>query len=79
MTRSLATDMHHVGVRVNAVSPGVIKTRDDSASYDGLAGLDPLGRVGEIGDIVDGILDLERAAFVTGETLHVGGGQVAGD
>ena len=40
--------------------------------------LHPLGRLGEIGDIVDGILYLERATFVTGEILHIDGGQAAG-
>jgi NAD(P)-dependent dehydrogenase (short-subunit alcohol dehydrogenase family) len=57
----------------------VIKTpAHDPASYDGLAGLHPLGRVGEVDDVVDAILYLERAPFVTGETLHVDGGQAAG-
>ena len=40
--------------------------------------LHPLGRLGEISDVVDGILYLERAAFVTGEILHIDGGQAAG-
>jgi NAD(P)-dependent dehydrogenase (short-subunit alcohol dehydrogenase family) len=51
---------------------------DDPASYDGLEALHPLGRVGEVSDVVDAILYLERATFVTGETLHVDGGQAAG-
>ena len=79
VTRSLAIEYASRGVRVNAVSLGVIKTpAHDPASYDGLAGLHPLGRVGEIDDVVDAILYLERASFVTGETLHVDGGQAAG-
>lgn len=79
VTRSLAIEYASRGVRVNAVSLGVIKTpAHDPASYDGLAGLHPLGRVGEMDDVVDAILYLERAAFVTGETLHVDGGQAAG-
>jgi len=79
VTRSLAIEFASRGVRVNAVSPGVIKTpQHDPASYDGLGALHPLGRVGEIGDIVDAILYLERATFVTGEVLHVDGGQAAG-
>ena len=78
-TRSLAIEYASRGVRVNAVSLGVIKTpAHDPASYDGLAGLHPLGRVGEVDDVVDAILYLERASFVTGETLHVDGGQAAG-
>jgi NAD(P)-dependent dehydrogenase (short-subunit alcohol dehydrogenase family) len=50
----------------------------DPASYEGVAGVHPVGRVGEMGDIVDGILYLEQNMFVTGETLHVDGGQAAG-
>jgi NAD(P)-dependent dehydrogenase (short-subunit alcohol dehydrogenase family) len=79
VTRSLAIEYASRGVRVNAVAPGVIKTpMHDPASYTGLAELHPLGRLGEIDDIVDGILYLERATFVTGEILHIDGGQAAG-
>ncbi len=79
VTRSLATEYASSSVRVNAVALGVIKTPDhDPASYEGMAGLHPLGRVGEIDDVVEGILYLERATFVTGETLHIDGGQAAG-
>ena len=78
-SRSLAIEYASRGVRVNAVSLGVIKTPDhDPASYDGLEALHPLGRVGEVSDVVDAILYLERATFVTGETLHIDGGQAAG-
>jgi NAD(P)-dependent dehydrogenase (short-subunit alcohol dehydrogenase family) len=57
----------------------VIKTpMHDPADYDALAAFHPIGRVGEIGDVVDGILYLERATFVTGEILHIDGGQAAG-
>jgi NAD(P)-dependent dehydrogenase (short-subunit alcohol dehydrogenase family) len=77
VTRSLATEYASRGVRVNAVAPGVIRTPEyDAASYEGMAG--PIGRIGEVNDIVDAILYLERATFVTGETLHVDGGQAAG-
>ena len=78
-TRSLAIEYASRGVRANAVSLGVIKTpAHDPASYDALGGLHPLGRVGDVADVVDGILYLERATFVTGETLHIDGGQAAG-
>lgn len=43
-----------------------------------LAGLHPLGRMGEIQEVVEAVLFLEQAAFVTGEILHVDGGQHAG-
>jgi NAD(P)-dependent dehydrogenase (short-subunit alcohol dehydrogenase family) len=77
--RSLAIEYASRGVRVNAVSLGVIKTQMDAgASYEPLAAAHPLGRVGEISDVVGGILYLEQAPFVTGETLHIDGGQVAG-
>ena len=72
VTRSLATEYAARGVRVNAVAPGVIRTQ--STSYEGLADR----RIGEIGDVVDAVLYLERATFVTGETIHVDGGRAAG-
>jgi len=78
-SRSLAIEYASRGVRVNAVSLGVIKTpAHDPASYEGMGSLHPLGRVGEVTDVVDAVLYLERATFVTGETLHVDGGQAAG-
>jgi NAD(P)-dependent dehydrogenase (short-subunit alcohol dehydrogenase family) len=78
-TRSLAIEYAKRGIRVNAVAPGVIKTPMHPVdTHAALAGLHPLGRMGEIVDIVDAILYLESAAFVTGETLHVDGGQSAG-
>jgi NAD(P)-dependent dehydrogenase (short-subunit alcohol dehydrogenase family) len=78
-SRSLAIEYAAQGVRVNAVSLGVIRTpAHDPASYTGLQALHPLGRVGEVSDVVEAILYLERATFVTGDTLHVDGGQAAG-
>ena len=57
---------------------GVIKAPDhDPASYDRLEAVHPLGRVREVSDVVDVILYLERATFVTCESLHVDGGQAA--
>ena len=50
----------------------------DPSSYDALAKLHPVGRLGEIDDVVDAVLYLENATFVTGEILHVDGGQSAG-
>jgi NAD(P)-dependent dehydrogenase (short-subunit alcohol dehydrogenase family) len=79
VARSLAIEYAARGVRVNAVSLGVIKTpMHDPSEYDAMAAAHPLGRAGEIDDVVDGILYLERATFVTGETLHIDGGQAAG-
>jgi NAD(P)-dependent dehydrogenase (short-subunit alcohol dehydrogenase family) len=79
VTRALATEYASRGVRVNAVAPGVIQTPiHDATSYAGIAEQHPLGRLGAISDIVDAILYLERATFVTGEALHVDGGWAAG-
>ena len=79
VTRSLAIEYASRGVRCNAVSLGVIQNPAlDPASYEGLAALHPLGRVGQISDVVEGILYLERASFVTGVVLHIDGGQSAG-
>jgi NAD(P)-dependent dehydrogenase (short-subunit alcohol dehydrogenase family) len=78
-TKSLAIEYAKTGIRVNAVAPGVIKTPMHPAeTYAQLAKLHPLGRMGEISDIVGAILYLESAGFVTGETIHVDGGQSAG-
>ena len=80
VTRSLAIEYASRGVRFNAVALGVIENPvDDQASYEGLAQLHPLGRVGQISDVVEGILYLEHASFVTGVVLHIDGGQSAGD
>jgi NAD(P)-dependent dehydrogenase (short-subunit alcohol dehydrogenase family) len=77
--RSLAIEYAARGLRFNAVSPGVIKTpMHAEASHAMLATLHPVGRMGEIRDIVDAVLYLESAPFVTGEVLHVDGGQSAG-
>jgi NAD(P)-dependent dehydrogenase (short-subunit alcohol dehydrogenase family) len=64
---------------VNAVSPGIIKTPMHTPETHGfLSGLHPVGRMGDIRDIVEAVLYLETAGFVTGEILHVDGGQNAG-
>jgi NAD(P)-dependent dehydrogenase (short-subunit alcohol dehydrogenase family) len=79
VTRSLATEYASHGVRVNALALGVIQTPvHDPTSYEGMAGLHPIGRLGQISDIVDGVLYLEQATFVTGEILHLDGGWAAG-
>jgi NAD(P)-dependent dehydrogenase (short-subunit alcohol dehydrogenase family) len=79
VTRALAIEYAGWGVRVNAVSPGIIKTPMHPAeSLEFLAKLHPVGRLGEVQEVVDAVLYLESAAFVTGEVLHVDGGQHAG-
>ncbi|MBR0897344.1 SDR family oxidoreductase [Bradyrhizobium tropiciagri] len=78
-TRALAIEYARSGIRVNAVSPGIIKTpMHPSEAHQALAALHPVGRMGEISDIADAVLYLDGAGFVTGEVLHVDGGQAAG-
>lgn len=78
-TKSLAIEYAKRGIRVNAVAPGVIKTPMHAPeTHSALAGLHPVGRMGEISDITDAVIYLDTAGFVTGEILHVDGGQSAG-
>ncbi|WP_406170904.1 SDR family oxidoreductase [Streptomyces canus] len=78
-TRSLAVEYATRGIRVNAVSPGTIKTpMHAEETHEFLAALHPVGRMGEVSDIVDAVLFLETAPFVTGEILHVDGGMSGG-
>ncbi len=77
--RASAIEVARQGVRVNAVAPGTIRTpMHPAATHDALAKLQPLGRMGEVEDVVDAVLYLEAASFVTGEILHVDGGAAAG-
>ncbi|NWC85518.1 SDR family oxidoreductase [Pseudomonas reactans] len=78
-TKSLAIEYAKRGIRVNAVSPGIIKTPMHGAeTHAALGQLHPVGHMGEVSDIAQAIVYLERAGFVTGEILHVDGGQSAG-
>ena len=79
VSRALALEYAANNIRFNTVSPGDIKTpmhaKDDHAA---LAKFHPLGRIGEISDIVDAVLYLQQATFVTGENIRVDGGIHAG-
>jgi NAD(P)-dependent dehydrogenase (short-subunit alcohol dehydrogenase family) len=67
------------GTCANAVAPGIIKTPMHPAEmHEAFAKLHPVGRMGVIRDVVDAVLFLESAPVVTGEVLHVDGGQSAG-
>jgi NAD(P)-dependent dehydrogenase (short-subunit alcohol dehydrogenase family) len=78
-TRSLAIEYADRGVRVNAVAPGTIETPMQAPeNFEALARLHPMRRMGKISEVVDAVLYLEKAAFVTGEIVHVDGGQHAG-
>lgn len=78
-SRSLAIEYADRGIRVNAVAPGIIKTpMHAEETHAALAGLHPMKRMGTIDEVVQAVLYLEAAGFVTGETLHIDGGQHAG-
>jgi NAD(P)-dependent dehydrogenase (short-subunit alcohol dehydrogenase family) len=79
VTKSLAIEYAARGIRVNTVALGIIRTpMHPEETHNFLATMHPLGRMGEIDDVVEAILYLEQAGFVTGEVLHVDGGQSAG-
>ncbi|MBU9259070.1 SDR family oxidoreductase [Burkholderia multivorans] len=78
-TKSLAIEYAKKGIRVNAVAPGNIKTpMHPPELHEALSAFNPVGRLGEASDIADAILFLDAAPFITGEILHVDGGQSAG-
>jgi NAD(P)-dependent dehydrogenase (short-subunit alcohol dehydrogenase family) len=78
-TTSLAIEYAKRGIRVNAVAPGIVKTpMHPVETHAALLGFHPVGRLGEIADIVAAVKYLESASFVTGEILHVDGGESAG-
>jgi len=78
-TRALAIEYADKGIRVNAVAPGAIRTPMHAVeTHAVLATMHPMGRMGEIQEIVDAVLYLEDAGFITGEILHVDGGAHAG-
>ena len=79
VSKALALEYAADNLRFNTVSPGVINTpmhaQEDQAA---LAKFHPLGRMGEIADVVEAVLYLQNATFVTGENLRVDGGVHAG-
>ncbi|SAL60819.1 short-chain dehydrogenase/reductase SDR [Caballeronia terrestris] len=78
-TKSLAIEYAKAGIRANAVSPGIIKSPMHAVeTHAALDALHPVGHMGEMSDIVNAVLYLDSAPFVTGEILHVDGGQSAG-
>jgi NAD(P)-dependent dehydrogenase (short-subunit alcohol dehydrogenase family) len=81
VTRSLAVEYAARGIRVNAVSPGVIQTPMHSPGNSQGGGgeqLPPIGHVGHVSDVVGGVLFLESSPYITGEIVHIDGGKIAG-
>jgi NAD(P)-dependent dehydrogenase (short-subunit alcohol dehydrogenase family) len=79
VTRALAIEYAKEGIRVNTIAPGVINTpMHKPETHEFLKGLHPVGRIGEIKEIVDAALFLTDATFTSGEILHVDGGAHAG-
>jgi len=79
VSQALAQDYAANNIRFNTVSPAVINTpMHAQADHAAVAKLHPLGRIGEVSDIVDAVLYLQNATFVTGENIRVDGGAHAG-
>jgi NAD(P)-dependent dehydrogenase (short-subunit alcohol dehydrogenase family) len=79
VTRALAIEYAKEGIRVNTISAGVINTpMHKPETHDFLKGLQPVGRIGEVKEVVDAALFLIDATFTSGEVLHVDGGAHAG-
>ena len=79
VSKALALEFAADNIRFNTVSPGNVNTpmhaNDD---HEAMAKFHPLGRIGEISDVVDAVLYLQNATFVTGENIRVDGGVHAG-
>jgi NAD(P)-dependent dehydrogenase (short-subunit alcohol dehydrogenase family) len=83
VTKNLAAEYGRSGVRFNLIAPATIRTRvwdDQPGALDNLSRLYPLGRVGEPEDIAAAVAFLasDDAAWITGITLPVDGGILAG-
>jgi NAD(P)-dependent dehydrogenase (short-subunit alcohol dehydrogenase family) len=79
VSKALALEYAASNIRFNVVSPGVIDTpMHANDNHEALAKFHPLARMGEISDIVDAVLYLQNATFVTGENIRVDGGVHAG-
>jgi len=78
LTQALARELGPSGIRVNAVSPGMIDTEMNahlSAEDKAVLAADtPLGRVGTPEEVAQAILYLAQASFITGQNLPVNGG-----
>ncbi len=77
LTREMAVELAQLGVRVNAVAPGEIKTEMISPEYEALIPRIPLERMGSVDDVAGVIFRLcsDDFAYVTGTEVFVTGGQ----
>ncbi|MBX9658088.1 MAG: SDR family oxidoreductase [Nitrospiraceae bacterium] len=79
VTAALAIEYANTGVRFNAIGAGIIDTPMHKPETHGfLKTLHPIQRIGQVSEIVEAVLYLTAATFVTGEVLHVDGGAHAG-
>lgn len=83
LTRCLASEWGHKGIRVNALAPGAIKTQFSRAIWDSPDSSEvsksyPIPRFGEVEDIIGAALLLasDASLFITGHTLVIDGGQL---
>jgi len=78
-SKALALEYAANNIRFNTVSPAVVNTpMHAKGNHAELAKLHPLARMGEVSDVVDAVLYLQSATFVTGENIRVDGGVHAG-
>ena len=79
VNKALALEYAAYNLRFNTVSPGIVNTpMHANQNHAALARFHPLARMGEVADIVDAVLYLQNATFVTGENIRVDGGVHAG-
>jgi NAD(P)-dependent dehydrogenase (short-subunit alcohol dehydrogenase family) len=79
VTAALAIEFAGQGIRFNAIGAGIIDTpMHKPETHEFLKSLHPINRIGRVSEIVDAVLYLTDATFVTGEVLHVDGGAHAG-